>query len=85
LDDVQKFEAVMTIREKLHAEIDNLDDQSVDVVYKLVRDYASSKAEPKKGDLLTLLRQIRIDGPPDFSENLDLYLYGGKSFPEDVH
>ena len=75
----------MTIREKLHAEIDNLDEQSVDTVYEMVRQYAALRTGERGGDLLTMLQQIKIDGPADFSENLDLYLYGGKSFPEDVH
>jgi hypothetical protein len=75
----------MTIREKLHTEIDRLDEKDVDAVYELVRQYAAAQASPRQGDLLTMLQQIKIDGPPDFSENLDLYLYGGKSFPEDVH
>ena len=75
----------MTTREMLHAQIDTLDEKSVDAVYQIVQQYASGPTEPRKGDLLTMLQEIKIDGPPDFSENLDLYLYGGKSFPEDVH
>lgn len=74
----------MTNREKLHAEIDNLDEQSVDAVYQLVREYAQSKPAKRSGDLLTRLQEIKIDGPEDFSENLDLYLYGEKRFPDDV-
>ncbi len=75
----------MTIREKLHAEIDGLDEQGVDAVYQIVRHFASLQAGERKGDLLTMLQTVKIDGPADFSENLDLYLYGEKSFPDDVH
>ncbi len=75
----------MTTREKLHAEIDNLDEKSVDAMYQIVRQYAQSRTGQRSGDLLTLLQEIKIDGPEDFSENLDLYLYGEKRFPDDVH
>ena len=34
---------------------------------------------PSKGSLLGKLRQIKISGPTDFSENIDTYLNGEKS------
>lgn len=34
---------------------------------------------PSKGSLLANLRQIKISGPVDFSENIDAYLNGEKS------
>lgn len=74
----------MTARELLHAEIETLDDQSVDAVYQLVRQYANSQPGVRSGDLLTLLRNVKIDGPADFSANLDLYLTGEKSVSGDV-
>ncbi|CDH44620.1 hypothetical protein [Candidatus Contendibacter odensensis] len=33
---------------------------------------------PQKGSLLAHLRQIKISGPTDFSENIDAYLNGEK-------
>ena len=69
----------MTTREVLHAEIDGLDDRAVEPVLELVRQYVSSQTEPRSGDLLTMLRSVKIDGPVDFAENLDLYLSGEKS------
>jgi len=69
----------MTAREMLHAEIDNLDEQSVDAVYLMVHQFAASKPAPRSGDLLTMLKNVKIDGPADFAANLDLYLSGEKS------
>ena len=42
---------------------------------------AQQAAEPKPNNtpLLARLREIKIEGPPDFSENLDAYLNGEKS------
>jgi hypothetical protein len=75
----------VTAREQLHAEIDALDDRSVASVSEFVRQIVKSQAPKRSGDLLTMLRQVQIDGPVDFSENLDLYMNGGKSVSDDVH
>lgn len=75
----------MTIREKLLAEIENLDDRAVGAVYQLVRQYATSQDSQRQGDLLTMLQGVKIDGPADFSRNLDLYLYGETGVSGDVH
>jgi len=74
----------MTTREKLHAEIDALDDRSVLAVFEIVRQYATSRSNERSGDLLTMLRSVQIDGPVDFSENLDLYMNGEKSVSDDI-
>lgn len=81
----------MTIREKLHAEIDNIDDRDLDAVYKLVREYtetqstAEAQTTPETEGLLAKLSKIKIDGPPDLSINLDHYLYGVERVSEDLH
>lgn len=75
----------MTIREKLLAEIDSMDDRAVDAVYQLVRQHRASQGGQRQGDLLTMLQEVKIDGPADFSKNLELYLYGEKSVSGDVH
>lgn len=75
----------MTTREKLHAEIDNLDEKSVDAVYQVVQQYAAQQREVRSGGLLSKLQEIKIDGPVDFSINLDHYLYGVERVQEDLH
>jgi hypothetical protein len=75
----------MTIKEKLYAEIENLDENAVDAVYQFVRQFSESRSPQKSGGLLSKLMEIKIDGPVDFSENLDEYLYGGKSVEDNIH
>ncbi|MEX0727062.1 MAG: antitoxin AF2212-like protein [Planctomycetaceae bacterium] len=33
---------------------------------------------PKSGSFLDVARSLNLDGPPDWAENIDEYLYGGK-------
>ena len=75
----------MTNRERLHAEIDSLDDQNVDAVYQLVRLYMDSSSAERSGNLIAKLKNVKIDAPSDFALNLDLYLNGEKSVQSDVH
>jgi hypothetical protein len=51
------------------------DEQPVRVIL-LKADQAQA---PSGGSLLAKLRQIKISGPADFSENIDAYLTGEKS------
>jgi predicted DNA-binding antitoxin AbrB/MazE fold protein len=37
-----------------------------------------SKDEPKTASFLQTARALNLDGPPDWSANLDAYLYGDK-------
>ncbi len=74
----------MTTKESLKSQIDGLDDQSADAVLTFVRQLAASQARQRKGDLLTRLQEVRIQGPPDFAANLDLYLSGEKSASDHV-
>ena len=74
----------MTTRELLHAEIDRMDEEAVGAVYDIVRRGAISRATNGSGDLLSLLREVKIVGPVDFSENLDLYLSGEKRVEDNL-
>jgi hypothetical protein len=75
----------MTTNELLKVEIDGLDDQSADAVLQFVKQLADSKPIKREGRLLEKLMRIRIQGPPDFSENLDLYLSGEKNVDDHIH
>lgn len=75
----------MTIREMLHAEIENLDERGVKAVYQVVREYAQSQRESRSGSLLAKLQEVKIDAPIDFSVNLDHYLYGVERVQQDLH
>ena len=74
----------MTAREQLHARIDALDEQDVASVIEFVRQMANSPDAARSGDLMSMLRSVQIDGPVDFSENLDLYMNGEKGVSQDI-
>ena len=63
----------MTTKELIQAEIDNLEDRDLEELYELVKRFTETKKAVKPG-LLARLKTIQIDGPEDFSENLDWYL-----------
>jgi hypothetical protein len=42
-----------------------------------------SEPERNRGNFLIVAQSANLDGPPDWSENLDEYLYGGKQIDGD--
>jgi hypothetical protein len=68
----------MTIKESIQAEIEKLDETDLEELYHLILDFVEQRRQTSKGSLLTNLPQIRIDGPPDFAANHDLYASGVK-------
>ena len=70
----------MATREEIKSEIEKVPEERLAELYKIVRDFTKSKPlSSAKPTLMSKLRRIRISGPPDFSENIDLYLTGEKS------
>jgi len=67
----------MTTKELIHAEIDRINEQDLDELYKLVKGFTQSKGSQKRS-LMSKLRSIRIDAPEDFSTSFDLYASGEK-------
>ena len=72
----------MTTKELIKSEIDVIDDEYLDELYKIIKQFIKTKAGAGKAaqpnELMTRLRAHKIQGPEDFSENLDLYLSGEK-------
>ena len=66
----------MTTKELIHAEIDRIDEQDLDELYKLVKEFTQAKQQSQKQSLMSKLRSIEIDAPEDFSTNFDLYTSG---------
>ncbi|MEA5618947.1 hypothetical protein VB711_14015 [Cronbergia sp. UHCC 0137] len=64
----------MTMKELIQAEIDKIPEQELNEVYQLIKDFTDKKNSTKKG-ILSQLKQIKIQGPTDFSVNFDKYLY----------
>lgn len=75
----------MTTKEKIIEELSRLDEASLSEVHAVVRRLSEPKAElPSQESIMAKLRRIKINAPPDFSKNLDLYLTGEKTI-DDVH
>lgn len=44
----------------------------------LILQEISQETTPKKRGILSKLKQVKIQGPEDFAQNIDLYLNGGE-------
>ena len=70
----------MTLKEQIKAEIDNLKDDDLDELYKLVKGFVESKSAPNEESFMSRMRKIKLEAPEDFSENWEQYTNGRKSF-----
>ena len=75
----------MRTKELIQAEIDRINEEDLDELYSLVKDFTQSKQPSRKQSLMAKLRRIRIDAPEDFSTNFDLYASGEKGAESDLH
>ena len=66
----------MTIREEIVAKVQNLPENVLPDVYEFVEKIEEKEEKPT---LMERLSKIKIQGPPDFAENFDLYANGEKS------
>lgn len=73
----------MTIREQIVSKVQNLPEGALQEVYEFVEKIDES-LDKKPLTLMQRLRKIKIQGPPDFSRNLDLYLSGEKRVDENI-
>ena len=71
----------MSIREQIVEKVQNLPEKALPEVYDLVEKLGR---ETKKPGLLRGLQKIKIQGPADFSRNIDLYLNGEKSIEDNI-
>ncbi len=68
----------MTTKELFKTEIDNLDNQDLEELYKIFRNFLDTKSVSQKPGFMSKLKRIKIDAPEDFSANLELYAAGEK-------
>ncbi|NMG19975.1 hypothetical protein [Brasilonema bromeliae] len=61
----------MNTKQKIQAEIDSLNEDYLDELYLLLKDFTQSKQHSKKPSFMSKLKQIKIDAPEDFSTNID--------------
>jgi hypothetical protein len=69
----------MVSKEMIKSEIEKVPEQSLEELYEVVKLYSRPAVATNGGTLFSKLRKIEIDGPEDFSVNIDLYLSGEKS------
>jgi hypothetical protein len=65
----------MTIREQIISEVQKIPEQYLPELQKIIEGFEEQKLKP---NLMQQLREIKIQAPPDFTENLDLYMSGEK-------
>lgn len=70
---------VMITKEIIKSEVERVPEERLEELYEVVKIYSRAETESNGGALFSKLRNITIDGPEDFSENLDLYLSGEKT------
>ena len=69
----------MISRELIKAEIENVPEERLDSLYSVVQEYARPGSTNGGPSLMSKLRQISIQAPDDFAEDIDLYLSGEKT------
>lgn len=65
----------MNIREEIVQKIERIPENRLPELYEVVEKLAVNENKPS---LMERLRRIKIDAPPDFSRNIDLYMSGEK-------
>lgn len=69
----------MITKEEIKAEIEKVPPERLAELYRIVKRFTQSKPASSEPTLMSKLRRVRISAPPDFSENIDLYLSGEKT------
>jgi hypothetical protein len=64
----------MISKELIKSEIEKVPDNRLEELYSLVRTYSQLTGNGDGRSFMSKLREITIDGPEDFAENIDLYL-----------
>jgi hypothetical protein len=62
----------MTIKDRIHAEIDGVPDERLGELYDVVKRFSATNSQPggQKPGVLSRLKRIKIDVPDDFATNL---------------
>ena len=69
----------MTTKELIVEEIGALNEKDLRELYNLIQKFAQSKRRASPPSLMSKLKRVKIDAPPDFAKTLDLYVSGEKS------
>lgn len=69
----------MITKEEIKSEIERVPEERLAELYRIVQRFTQAKPVPSEPTLMSRLKRIRIVAPPDFSENIELYLSGEKT------
>jgi len=69
----------MISKELIKTEIEKVPDDRLAELYSVVKSYANPRGNGDARSLMSKLREIAIEAPEDFAENIDLYLTGEKT------
>jgi hypothetical protein len=69
----------MATKEEIKSEIEKVPEERLAELYQIVRRFTQSRPSSSQPTLMSKLRRISISAPPDFSENIGLYLTGEKT------
>lgn len=75
----------MITREQVKTGIDLVEEQYLEVLHNLIRQFQLLPVPPQTGHQLSLmdkLLSVKLSGPPDLAENIDAYLNGEKHIEE---
>lgn len=64
----------MITRTLIQSEIDNLRDEDLDIVYSIIKSITKQYDKSSKQTFMSKLKSLKIQGPEDFSRNIDFYL-----------
>ena len=70
---------VVVTKDVIKSEIERVPEERLEELYEVVKIYSRTETGKNGNTLFAKLKKISIDGPADFSENLDLYLSGEKT------
>ncbi|NOX63611.1 MAG: hypothetical protein GXP42_16935 [Chloroflexi bacterium] len=68
----------MITKQMIIEELDVLEEDDLDKLYRIIKDLEAQKYATPTPSLMTRLKRVKIDAPPDFAANLHLYLSGEK-------
>ncbi len=68
-------------KDSIKAEIDRIPADKLETLDRFIKELGTVRELPKiEGEsFMAKMRKIKIDAPPDFSRNIDLYMNGEKS------
>jgi len=64
---------MIVTRELIHSEVERLNVEDLDELYKLIRQLSRAKRKPKKKGALSRIKRIKVSAAEDLSANHDRY------------